>query len=115
VLSLLAANVAYALRNFFIPKRYMDRTVKEMFVQPYPRIFMQQFVTIITGFALIAFDAPTVAVLVLILIRFCFDLCIQAAVKSAAFKVKLAAIFASNGSAGALKEAEVKVNMFIDG
>lgn len=64
---IIANNVIYVFRSFFIPKIYLEKTVKELFFQPYLRVFVQQFVVILGGFIFMFLgNAKGIAVLVVI-------------------------------------------------
>jgi hypothetical protein len=72
--SIAIANLAYSIRNFFIPQRYHVYTLKGLFMQPYIRIFVQQLVAILAGFFFFFADGAMVAAVLLIFTRFALDL-----------------------------------------
>ncbi|MCU0404201.1 MAG: DUF6498-containing protein [Chitinophagaceae bacterium] len=51
VFSILAvSHLGIVVRDWFIPEKYHTYTLKKMFIQPYIRILVQQFVVILSGF-----------------------------------------------------------------
>lgn len=73
---IVVSHIAFTVRNFFIDQRYHTYTVGQLFMQPYPRILIQQFVSIFSGFLLfISNDALAVGVAVILIIsRLLLDL-----------------------------------------
>ncbi len=71
-------NIVLAMRQFFIPGKYHMYTLPGMFMQPYVRIIIQQFVVIVSGFFMFINGAIVAAVL-LIIIRLYIDLFLFAA------------------------------------
>ncbi len=74
--SIIFTNLAYFYTNFLNPKRYEAYAPDEIFMKPYLRIFIQQFVVILAGFFFIILDAGMAAALFLVLIRTFVDLVI---------------------------------------
>jgi hypothetical protein len=62
--------------NFYEPKKYVNAKVEVYMFQPYLRIFIQQFVTIIPAFFIIFGNAGMAVALVLIVVRLLADLAI---------------------------------------
>ena len=60
--------------NFLAEKRYREFTASELMSKPYLRIFVQQFVVILSGFFLVFLSAGMVAAVLLILFRLALDL-----------------------------------------
>lgn len=81
-------NVVIALREFFVPQQYHRYTVGGLFVQPYVRIFIQQFVVILSGFFMFI-PGATVGAVLLILIRLFVDLLLFAGATNKGNKEKL--------------------------
>lgn len=64
---IILSNVGYFYQNFLQNKQYERYTVSELMFKPYLRIFIQQFVVIISGFFVMFFgDAIIVAVLLIV-------------------------------------------------
>jgi len=72
--SIAVSCIAYSIRNFFLPKRFHAYTMTALFMQPYIRIFVQQFVAILAGFFFFFTDGAMAAAVLLIFIRFALDL-----------------------------------------
>lgn len=68
------ANTGYAIRHFFMPRRYHDFTMQQLFMQPYIRIVVQQFVSILAGFFFFFTSNGLAVALVLITVRLFIDL-----------------------------------------
>lgn len=71
--SLTAVHIANSVKNFFIPQRYHDYTVSKLMMQPYIRIFVQQFVAIMSGFFFLFFPNGMAIVLLLLAVRLLLD------------------------------------------
>ncbi len=71
-------NIVIALRQFFIPGKYHVYTLAGMFMQPYVRIIIQQFVVIVSGFFMFM-NGAIVAAILLIATRLVIDLYLFAA------------------------------------
>jgi hypothetical protein len=73
------ANIGYAMRNFFIVERYHHFTTFQLFLQPYLRILVQQFLSILPGFFFFFFSGGVwIVAIILILLRTAFDLYLSA-------------------------------------
>lgn len=113
-ISIALMNVAIAFNNFFLPKRYLTKNLEVLFMQPYLRIFIQQFVTILTGFVFIIFKAPIASAVLLIVTRLAVDLALQEASKNKRFKKVVVKVLTKSQNEKELKEVEKQVNAFID-
>ena len=71
---IIVTNIAHATRQFFIPQRYHDFTMQELFMQPYIRIIVQQFVSILAGFFFLLLNNGLSVAIVLIIVRSVIDL-----------------------------------------
>lgn len=71
---IVVTNTAQATRQFFIPQRYHDFTMQELFMQPYIRIIVQQFVSILAGFFFLLLNNGLSVAIVLIIVRSVIDL-----------------------------------------
>lgn len=69
-----AGNIYHTLKNYVIPKLYRKDTVAELFMQPYLRVIVQQFVAILGGFFLIIANGAKAIAVILIIVRTFVDL-----------------------------------------
>ncbi|WP_147448378.1 DUF6498-containing protein [Dokdonia sinensis] len=76
--SIIAGNLGYFLNNFLSKGKYKDYTVADLMITPYVRIFVQQFVVILSGFFMIVFSSGFAAGVLLVLFRTIIDLIIAA-------------------------------------
>lgn len=113
-LSLAFLNTAMAFKNFFLPKRFVYTNMGKLFMQPYLRIFIQQFVTIIAGFGILLFNMPIVLAVLLIIIRLVVDLALQETAKNEKFKKVLVKYLTQSENEKELKEVEKQVNSFLE-
>jgi len=113
-LSMAVLNVAMAFKNFFLPKRYVHTNVEKLFMQPYLRIFIQQFVTIVTGFGILIFNAPMALAVLLIITRLVVDLALQETARNEKFKKVFVKYLAQSQNEKELAEVEKQVNSFLD-
>lgn len=74
IVSMLVTQLGVFITNFLAEKRYQEFSASELMTKPYLRIFIQQFVVILSGFFLIALNAGYVAAVLLILFRLVLDL-----------------------------------------
>lgn len=74
--SILFTNLSYFFTNFWKPKKYRDYGPDEIFMKPYLRIIIQQFVVIIAAFFLVVLNAGLAAAILLIVLRLAVDLTI---------------------------------------
>lgn len=65
--------VTYAIRHWFLPAKYQEQTIQGMFIQPYVRIFIQQFATILAGFFFIILQSGFAAAVLVVLFRLLVD------------------------------------------
>ena len=68
-----ATLVGLTLREWFGMGRFKTYTLKKLFIQPYLRIFIQQFVAILSGFFFIILQQGFAAAILLILLRLAID------------------------------------------
>ena len=87
--SIAITNTAFATRNFFIPQRYHDFTMQQLFMQPYIRIIVQQFVSILAGFFFFFVNNGLAVAIVLIIVRTVIDLYLSALKKNSSLRNKL--------------------------
>lgn len=113
-LSLAFFNTAMVLNNFFLPKRFVYTNMKKLFMQPYLRIFIQQFVTIIAGFGILVFNMPMVLAVLLIVTRLVVDLALQETAKNEQFKKVFVKYLAQSQNEKELQEVEKQVNSFLE-
>jgi len=74
--SLVLTNLGYLYTNFLSNEKYKDYTPEEIFIKPYARIFIQQFVVLLAFFFYVIFSDPIVAAILLIFFRLLVDLVI---------------------------------------
>jgi hypothetical protein len=70
---LVSVHIADSLKTFFIPQRYHEYTVVNLMMQPYLRIFVQQFVGILSGFLFLFMTNGMPIALLLIVVRLVLD------------------------------------------
>jgi hypothetical protein len=88
--------VTYTIRNWVIPAKYHTQTLQGMFIQPYIRIFIQQFATILAGFFFIIMQSGFAAALLVVLFRLLVDSWLLAARHNEAAKEKLQKLILKN-------------------
>jgi hypothetical protein len=108
------ANIGYTMRNFFIPKRYHDFTSMQLLLQPYPRIIVQQFLSILPGFFFLFIDSGVVIVLVLMIARTALDLYLCALKYNAALRESLINKINQNGKLKNILLTEQQINLFLE-
>ncbi len=110
-----AANIAYAVKNFFAPQRYHAFTLSQLFLQPYIRIFVQQFVSIASGFFFMLFaDGAMAVALVLILTRLWMDLYLSAIANNQSMKRALIKKLTKDGKNNADRITEKQIDLFLE-
>lgn len=95
--SLLLTNLGYFYSNFWITFKYRDYAPSEIFFSPYVRIFIQQFVVLLSGFFIVFLHAGFVAAVLLLVIRLFIDLVMVAIRKDSGFLNKLVLKLAKDG------------------
>jgi len=73
LISIIITNLAYFYTNFWLKKKYMEYSPKAIFMKPYVRIFIQQFVVILSGFFYFLFPDGIATAVILIVLRFFVD------------------------------------------
>lgn len=86
VLGLALSHTAITLKDFIIPGEFRKTTVNKIFFQPYVRIFIQQFATILACFLALVTDSKFAGAIMIIIFRFIIDLIIQKAQTDHQFK-----------------------------
>ena len=74
IASLFVSNLKYFYSNFLHNAQYKEYTPGALFFKPYVRIFIQQFVVILSGFFFILFSEGFAAAILLIVFRLVVDL-----------------------------------------
>ncbi len=105
--------LAYLIRNWLLPAKYKEQTMQAMFMQPYLRIFIQQFATIFAGFFFIFMQSGMAAAMLLILLRLMVDCLLVAARYHEKTKEKLVTIMLKNEKDGST-DAKKMVDSFLD-
>jgi hypothetical protein len=88
-LALLFSNIAMTFKNFILPGEFRRTTTTKLFFQPYLRIFIQQFVTIISWFFMFICSSALAGAILIILLRLFVDLILQAASTNQAIKAQI--------------------------
>jgi len=105
--------LAYLIRNWLLPAKYREQTMQAMFMQPYLRIFIQQFATIFAGFFFIFMQSGIAAALLLILLRLVVDCLLVAARYNEGAKEKLQKLVLSNKDVS-LEMVEKQIDALLD-
>ncbi len=113
-LSLAFTNVAVTLKNFVLPGVYKTTTVSKLLFQPYLRIIIQQFVTILATFFIMIVGGSIIVALLIIGFRLVTDLLIVAASDDVAFRRQLISITSKNKSPEDAKNTEESINSFLE-
>ncbi len=73
LISILVTNMYYVYNNFIQTKNYKEYSPQSILFKPYVRIFIQQFVVILSGFIIMVFPNGTTPAVILITLRFLLD------------------------------------------
>jgi hypothetical protein len=73
LISIIITNLAYFYTNFWLKKKYEEYSPNAIFMKPYVRIFIQQFVVILSGFFYFLFPDGIATAIILIVLRFFVD------------------------------------------
>ena len=65
------------ITDYIQQKKYLEFTAKEIMFKPYLRIFVQQFVVILSSFFIVLGEAGIIAAILLIFFRLVIDLCLE--------------------------------------
>tara|TARA_R100000935_G_scaffold58911_1_gene99575 strand:+ start:6810 stop:7538 length:729 start_codon:yes stop_codon:yes gene_type:complete len=95
--SLLLTNLGYFYSNFWVPYKYKEYAPSEIFFTPYVRIFIQQFVVILSGFFFVFLNAGLVASALLLVFRLFVDLLMFQIKQDSVFLNMLAVKLAKKG------------------
>lgn len=112
--SIAIANLAYSIRNFFIPKRYHEFTLTGLFLQPYIRIVVQQIVAIMAGFFFFFADQAIVAAVLLIFTRFALDMYLFAVKYHPPVQQKLINYITQDGKLKNIHITPEKIDLFLE-
>ncbi len=112
--SLALVNISMSLQNFFFPKKFRTKKVKKLFMQPYLRIFIQQFVTLVTGFCILFINAPIFLALLIILTRLVVDLALQESAVNDEFRKNFVKVISQVKSEKDFGDAEKELDAFLD-
>jgi hypothetical protein len=88
--------ITYAIRYWAIPAKYQHQTIQGMFIQPYIRIFIQQFTTIFAGFFFILMQSGFAAAVLVVLLRLVVDSWLLTAKHNEVAKEKLQKLILKN-------------------
>lgn len=106
-------HIGMVARQWFLPGRYHFYTLKKLFIQPYLRIFIQQFVTILAGFFFIILNTGMAAAILLIVLRLLLDCLLLAARYDEGIKSSIVAYLSKDGDVKP-KEIKEQVDAFLD-
>jgi hypothetical protein len=111
---IIASQIAFSVRNFFIEERYHQYTLGKLFMQPYPRIIIQQFVSIFSGFLLfIASGALAIGVAVILIVsRLLLDLYLVALMHNESLMQGLLKKISADGKLKRISAKDIEV--FLD-
>jgi hypothetical protein len=73
LISILVTNMFYVYNNFIQTKKYKEYSPQSILFKPYLRIFIQQFVVILSGFVIMIFLNGMAPAVILIVLRFLLD------------------------------------------
>ena len=96
LVSLFFANLAYFFNNFLVRGQFHQYRTEDLFMLPYIRIVIQQFVVIIAGFFMMLLHVGMAAAVLLILFRLAIDLVIVGLQKNGELAEKLAKKMSEN-------------------
>lgn len=99
------SHISIALRDWFMPEKYHQYTLKNLFMQPYIRILVQQFVVILAGFFFILSTEGYAAALLVIGLRVLSDTLLIGVKQSTLLKEKLVKHMLKNDG---VKEKEIR-------
>ena len=114
VLVIAIMNIGMAFRNFFLSEKYHEYIVTKLFIQPYLRIFIQQFVVILTGFFFFFYNGAIVAAVLLIILRLFLDLILYAAGSNSVIKELLVKSLVKKKQGSNSKEIQEGVDAFLN-
>lgn len=106
------SNLLYTVKNFFMTGRFHEYTTNQLFMQPYLRIFVQQFISIISGFFILISKGAAVVAVILIVLRAALDLYLTAIKTNEALKDKLIDKLQKGSNGGHLTKKNLDV--FLD-
>lgn len=108
-----ATHTGILIRQWIIPARYHQYTLNKLFIQPYLRIFIQQFVTILAGFFFIILNTGIAVAILLIVLRLLLDCLLLAARHDEGRKNSLVAYLSKDGGVKA-EDIKEQVDVFLD-
>ncbi|QOD60181.1 hypothetical protein H9I45_12635 [Polaribacter haliotis] len=75
--SIIFMHLGKFITDYIHQKKYLEFTAKEIMFKPYVRIFVQQFVVILSFFFIVFGEAGIIAAILLIFFRLIIDLCLE--------------------------------------
>jgi hypothetical protein len=109
-----ATQLGSAIMYFFVPRKYNQYTLEQLFLQPYLRIVVQQFATILTGFFMLLLGGPLAAALLLILVRLVVDCALAGVRHNARLRLALQTVLLKNETPEAKVEAQKLMEVWLD-
>jgi len=109
-----ATQLGSAIMYFFMPRKYNQYTLEQLFLQPYLRIVVQQFATILTGFFILLLGGPEAAALLLIVVRLVLDCTLIGARQNARIRSALQRSLLKNESPESVAQAEKLMEVWLD-
>ena len=114
LLSIIFNNCFSFITDFLGEKRYLKFTASELMIKPYLRIFIQQFVVVLSGFFLAYLDAGFIAAVLLIVIRRAIDLFLVSLRDNSASIDKMADWYASKNVEVSAEEVKKQLKIFTE-
>jgi len=105
--------ITYAIRHWAIPAKYQQQTIQGMFIQPYIRIFIQQFATILAGFFFIIMQSGFAAAVLVVLLRLVVDSWLLTARHNEGAKEKLQKLLLKNKEVNP-EDLKKQIESFLD-
>ena len=108
------SNIAMTFKNFILTGNFRKTTTNKLFFQPYLRIFIQQFVTILAGFFMFISSSAMAAALMIIIFRLIIDLFLQKASLDTEFRAQLIAQLKKNQKPADAAKTEESFDSFLE-
>ncbi|MEC7783481.1 MAG: DUF6498-containing protein, partial [Bacteroidota bacterium] len=100
--------------DFLGEKRYLKFTASELMIKPYLRIFIQQFVVVLSGFFLVYLDAGFIAAVLLIILRLGIDMFLVSLRDNSASIDNVADWYASKNAEVSAEEVKKQLKIFTE-
>ena len=113
LMAIVFTNVILAIRHFFLPGKYRELTISQLFFQPYLRIFIQQFTVLLGGFFMLLGGMHAAAV-ILILLRLTVDLVLLAASRHTPLRERISDKLTEKQQEGDRKKTKEILDTFLN-